>query len=181
MSGDTANPRVWINADAYRAPLGTTAPTDTSAAWPAGWDPFGLLSEDGITEQRADTLTDMFAYGGILVRTTRSKHKRTIKVICLEDNPIVFATVNPGSTASTAGGVTTRTVKVPNTNRQAFGLEVRDGDITKRIVIPAGEVMSVGDAKFADAEMTMKELDINVYPDADGVLYYELTDDAQAA
>lgn len=180
MSGDTNNPRVWINADVRVAPLGSTAPTDIATAWDAAWDALGLLSEDGMTEQRSDTLTDMYAYGGILVRTTRSKHKRILKVIALEDNPTVFAIVNPGSTVATVGGVTTRTVKVPGTNRKAFGLEVKDGDITKRLVIPAGEVTAIADSKIHDAEMTMKELDITVYPDSGGVLYIEITDDPQA-
>ncbi len=180
MAGDTANPRVWVNADVYTAPVGTTAPTDVTAAWSAAWKALGLLSEDGMTEGRDEDTTDHFAWGGILVRTTRSKHKRTIKVTALEDNVTVFGLVNPGSTWVTASGVTTRTVKVPTPNIRAFGIERGDGTVKARRAIPRGEVIEVGDIESTDADMTMVELTINVYPDSSGVLWYDITNDAQA-
>lgn len=180
MAGDIANPRIWLNADVYVAPTGTTGPTDTTTALNVAFEPLGLLGEDGMTESRDEDVTDHYAYGGILVRTTRSKHKRTVKVTALEDNPIVFDLKNPGSGTATAGGVTTRTVKVPTTNPKAFVLQLVDGDITKRRYIPTGEVVEVGDEAISDDEMAMVELTINVYPDASGVLYYEITDDPQA-
>lgn len=180
MAGDTGNPRIWEGADAYAAPLGTTAPTDVSTAWAVGWLPLGLLSEDGASESRDQDMTDHYAWGGILVRTTRSKHKRTITITALEDNLTVFGLVNPGSTAVTATGTTTRTVKVPTSDPRAFGLELRDGDVKKRRVIPRGEVVEVGEVSLSDSEMTAFELTINVYPDSSGVLYMDITDDPQA-
>src|SRR5689334_13641230 len=104
MAGDTDNPRVWVNADVYVGDVGSTAPTDIDTAIDADFTALGLLSEDGMTESREDDKTDHYAWGGILVRTTRSKHKRTIKVIALEDNPVVFDLVNPGSEAESVGG-----------------------------------------------------------------------------
>lgn len=180
MAGDIANPRVWTNADVYTAPLGTTAPVDVAADWAAGWDAVGLLSEDGITMSREEDSTDLYAYGGILVRTVRSRHKRTITVTALEDNLTVFGLVNPGSEATTTGGVTTREIRVPRPDPRAFGLEMRDGPYTKRRLIPKGEVVAVGDVVTSDTAIEMYELTINIYPDADGVLYVELTDDPQA-
>lgn len=186
MAGDVANPRIWVNADVYVAPVGTTAPTDVTTAWAAAWDALGLLSEDGMTETREEESTDHYAWGGILVRTTRSKHKRTFTVTALEDNPTVWGLVNPGSTATTSAGptppagVTTRQVYVPGPDPRAFGLELVDGDITKRRVIPRGEVVAVGDVTISDNEMAMYELTINVYPDGAGVLYIDITDDPQA-
>lgn len=180
MSGDTSNPRVWINADCYTAPFGSTAPTDPTTSLDPAWLPLGLLSEDGATESRSDTLTDLYAWGAILVRTTRQKHKHTLKVIALEDNPVVFGLVNPGSDATTDTGVTTRNVHVPGSNRAAFLLELHDGDINKRLVIPQGEILEIGDTVMSDGDMTTRELTITIYPDADGVLYIELTDDPQA-
>lgn len=179
MAGDVSNPRIWVNADVYVAPVGTTAPTDLTTAWAAGWEPLGLLSEDGLTESREEESTDHYAWGGILVRTTRSKHKRTFTVTALEDNAAVFGVVNPGSTAVTATGVTTRTVKVPTPDVRAFGFEFLDGDIVKRRIIPRGEVVAVGDVTFLDNELAAYELTINVYP-VNGVLYTDLTDDPQA-
>ena len=180
MAGDISNPRIWEGADAYVAPYGASQPADVITAWPVGWQPLGLLSEDGASEARDQDVTDHYAWGGTLVRTTKSKHKRSIKITCLEDNPVVFDIVNPGSAASTdETGLTTRTVKTPTADPRAFGLELRDGDITRRRIIPKGEVITVGEVKFADAEMTGYELTINIYPVND-VLYIDLTDDPQA-
>lgn len=181
MAGDTDNPRIWEGADVYVAEAGSTGPEDVTNPWPDGWDALGLLSEDGLTESRDQDTTDHYAYGGILVRTTRSKHKRTFKVTCLEDNAVVFGLVNPGSTADTSDGLTTRAIKVPTTDPRAFGFEFRDGEITKRIVVSKGEVTEVGEVTYSDSEMAVYELTVNIYPDADGVLYYELTNDPAAA
>jgi hypothetical protein len=182
MAGDIDNPRIWVNADVYVGDVGSTGPTDTTTALDAAFDALGLLSDDGMTESREQESTDHYAHGGILVRTTRSKHKRTIVVTALEDNPVVFDLVNPGSDAATTTGTTTRTVKVPSDpNPKAFVLELVDGDVTKRRHIPRGEVVEVGDIAISDNEMTMYELTINIYPASDGTLYFDITDDEQAA
>lgn len=189
MAGDTANPRIWTNADVYTAEPESTIPANTTAAWAAAWDDLGLLGEDGMTESRDQDVADHYAWGGVLVRTTRSKHKRTFTVVALEDNPVVFALVNPGSLVETAGGVTTRTIIVPEPDPRMFGFELRDGDITKRLVVPRGEIVEVGDVTYSDDELVQRELTINVYPTVDevlfgttdSVLYVEITDDPQAA
>lgn len=180
MAGNTANPRVWLGADVYYAPVGTTAPTDTTTAFSGTWVALGLLSEDGMTESNSATVNEYYSWGGTLVRTTRSKFQRQFKVAVLEDNLAVFALVNPGSTRASAGGVVTRTVKTPTANAQAFAFEMKDGAITKRIIVPRGEVSEIGDTTFSDSAIASKELTINAYPSAAGVIYLEYTDDAAA-
>jgi hypothetical protein len=181
MAGDTDNPRIWLGADVYVGAVGSTAPTDTTTALDAAFKALGLLSEDGMTEKRDQSSDDYYAWGGVLVRTVRSKFKRTFVVTALEDNATVFALVNPGSTAATATGTTTRTVKNPTVNPQAFVFEMRDGDVTRRIVVPKGEVTEVGDVKYSDSDITGFELTITVYPASDGTLYKDITDDPAAA
>ncbi|MFF5285185.1 hypothetical protein [Streptomyces sp. NPDC013171] len=180
MAGDTDNPRLWQGADFYAAPIGTTAPTDVATALAAAWLPVGLLSEDGASESRDQDSSDFYAWGGVLVRTSKSKHKRQIVVTCLEENLVVFGLVNPGSSASTTTGVTTRTIKVPKADPRAFVLELHDGDVKKRRVIPKGEVESVGEVTLSDSALTAYELTITIYPAADGTLYLDITDDPQA-
>lgn len=181
MSGDTDNPRIWLNGEVYVAPVGSTAPTNVVTALAAAWDALGLLSEDGLTESIAEDSTDHYAWGGILVRTTRSKHKRTFVVTALEETATVMELWNPGSImAGPTGGVTTTSVYVPSPDPRAFVFEAVDGTITKRIYIPRGEVTARGDVKYVENEMAMRELTITVYPDSTGLLYQEITDDPQA-
>lgn len=184
MAGDIANPRIWFNADCYVAPVGSGEPTNVTTAWTAAdpdWTALGLLGEDaGLVEAREIESTDHWAWGSILVRTTRSKQKRTLKVVALENTPAVWNLVNPGSVDVTNLGITTRTVYVPTTNPMAFGFEFVDGLTIMRRVIPTAEVTEVGDITFSDSEMAAYELTISVYPDGDGILYKDITNDAQA-
>lgn len=178
MAGDTNNPRIWNDADVSVAPVGTPGPTDIATALDAAFDSLGLLSEDGMTSTREREETDHYAYGGILVRTTRTKHKEQFTVTCLESTPAVFDLVNPGSSAVEAAGVTTRTVQVPNTpNPKSVVLELLDGGITRRRHIPSCEVTDIGEVQLTDNEMEAYELTFTIYPDANGVTYYDISDD----
>jgi hypothetical protein len=192
VAGDVANPRIWTEADVWVADTGTIptiAPgadvTDLVDLFAADlsldWDAAGLLSEDGMVESRDETTTDHFAWGGILVRTTRSKYKRTFKVTMLEENALTYGLVNPRSDTVTVGDVTVRTVVVPNPDPRSFILETRDGDNTRRRYIPRGEVVEVGDVKYGPEDMQGFELTINVYPDGNAQLFYDITNDPQAA
>lgn len=182
MPGDNANPRIWINADAYAGPVGTAGPADTTSPLNVAFKALGLTSEDGMTETRDEEQTDHYSHGGNLVRTTRGKHKRTMTIIALEENPVVFDLVNPGSSSVDDGTTSIRSIKVPNQpNPKAFVLELRDGAVTKRRHIPKAEVTEVGEVALSDSEMTAYELTITIYPDpSTQVLYYDISNDPQA-
>lgn len=182
MAGEIENARIWIDGDVYVGPTDAPAPTDVDTPLDADFEALGLLSEDGTTESRTEDRTDHWAWGGggTLVRTTRSKHKRTIKVIALEDNAVVFGLTDPGSDVDTAGGVTTRTVRPPEPDPRSFVYETTDGDVVRRRYIPRGEVSEVADVVDSDSAISQKELTITVYP-VDGVLYQDITNDPQAA
>ncbi|WP_181009014.1 hypothetical protein [Streptomyces sp. SM12] len=180
-TGNPNNPRIWEGADLFTAPVGTEPAialaepiTDTPA-----WVPVGLLSEDGASESRDEDRTDHYSWGGRLVRTTRSKHKRQITVTCLEDNLVVFGLTNPGSSVSTANGVNTRTVRVPRSNPVSFLLELRDGAITRRRHIMRGEVEEVGEVSLSDSSMSAFALTITIYPVEGDVLYRDYDNDPQ--
>ncbi len=181
MAGDVANPRLWEGADLWTAPVGTALPTDLATPMGSTWSAVGLLSEDGASESRDEDTSDFYAWGGKLIRTQRSKHKRQIKVTALEDNLTVFGLVNPGSTVSTTAGVNTRTVKIPKSEKRAFVLELRDGDITKRRSIPTGEVTEVGEVTLSESDLQAFELTITIYPDVNDVLYVDIDNDPQGA
>lgn len=181
MAGDIENPRVWLEGDAYVGDIGATLPTNVSSDWDADWDALGILGDDGLTEARDEESNDLYGWG-IFVRTVRSKHKRTFTINVLEDTPIVFDLVNPGSTAETAGEITTREVIAPQPNPKAFGFERRDGDIISRIIVDRGEVTEVGDITSNEEGLEMRELTITAYPDADtGLIYTEVTNNPAAA
>lgn len=183
MSGDVANPRLWEGADLYTGPIGTALPAALATAMSTvpAWKAVGLLSEDGASESRDEDVSEFYSWGGRLVRTRRSKHKRQIKVTCLEDNLVVFGLTNPNSTVATATGVNTRTVKIPKSEKVAFVLELVDGAITRRRHIPTGEVVEVGAVTLSDSDLQAFELTITIYPDSADILYLDYDNDPQGA
>ncbi|MCW7984089.1 hypothetical protein XF35_01780 [Streptomyces platensis subsp. clarensis] len=182
MAGDIANPRLWTGADLWTAAIASTLPEfDAAMTTVPAWKAVGLLSEDGASESRDEDTNDFYAWGGRLIRTTRSKHKRSIKVTCLEDNLVVFGLTSPGSTVATAEGVNTRTVKVPKSEKRAFVLEMVDGTIKRRRHIPTGEVTEVGEVTLGESDLQAFELTITIYPAADDTLYLDYDNDPQGA
>ncbi len=181
MAGTPENARIWSGADVYAGPVGTTAPTDLVTALNVAFDPLGLLGTEGLSESREMDSDDKYAWGGVLVRTRRSKHKRTFTIVALEDNPIVFGLVNPGSEiGAPAAGIVTKTIKTPIVDERAFVFEMTDGvTVTRRRVVPRGEITNVGDVTYNEDDLASVELTITVYPASDGTLYLDI-DDAEA-
>jgi hypothetical protein len=180
MAGTTANATQWGEADVFVADLGSTGPSDTWTAWGVDWDAVGLLSgEDGFAEAQEEDSEDFYAWGSILVGKTKSKHKRTIKFVTMEDpidNPTIHRLVNPGSvTVTTDGdGVRTSVVKVPGRDAFAIGFETRDGTETKRRIVAKAEVQEIGEIVDSEEGYTLREITVVIYPATDGTLYTDL-------
>lgn len=176
MAGDPTKAALWQNADVYIGVAGLEGPDDVSTGWAVGWAAAGLLDGDeGFTESREDESNEFYAWGGILVKKTKSKHKRTIKFIALEDNAVVYKLVNPGSERATVSGVTTSVVKVPSNTDFSIGFETRDGDKVKRRSVLRATVEEIGEIKESEGALTAYEITVVIYPEADGTLYTEVS------
>jgi hypothetical protein len=176
MAGNTANAALWQGADVFvNDTVGTAGPAAIATPWPATWKAAGLLDGDeGFSMERDEDSNDYYAWGGILVKRTKSKHKRTIKFVALEDNDVTFALINPGSTRTTATGLTSSVIKVPRGREFAIGFEMRDGNKIKRRWVKRAEVDDVGEVKEAESELTVFEITVVIYPESDGTLYNEV-------
>lgn len=182
MSGDAKNTALWAGADIFIAPVGATMPSDTTTAWSAEWKPVGLLDgEEGLTQTRDEDTSEHYAWGGILYKRTKSKHKRSFRFVALEDNDTVFQLVNPGSTRTTTGGTRTSTIKVPGTYQFAVGMELREGGKVKRRAVKVAEVSDVADIKDSETDPTVYDITVLVFPESDGTLFHEVEDAPDAA
>lgn len=178
MALDSANARVAITGGVRSAPVGTTAPTNPTDAYAAGWLEYGYISEDGVTETFTSESTDIRAWqNGALVRTINSKTDAMFKFVVIETNKVIKADYFPGSTISSLAGVTTTVVKAVQPNPRAFSLDILDGSIHIRKIIPRGEITERGDIVYKNDEVIAYEVTIKVYPASDGTLYVEYTDD----
>lgn len=173
MSGNPDNASIWGDADVFVA-------TDLEAELPASidldfgldWDIVGLLDGDaGFEESRSQDSSDFFAWGGLLVRTSRRNFKLQRKFVCLEENAVTLGLVWPDS------GQGER--RVPKVKRVKLGFETLDGDKRKRVITRRyAEVAEVGTIKDSESELTKLEITVDIYPDADGVLFDVQPDDA---
>ncbi|MFJ1581784.1 Ig-like domain-containing protein [Streptomyces sp. NPDC088197] len=170
--GDPTKTNLWTNADVYVSPLGTANPATVTAPWPVGWGQTGLLAgDDGMPESRDEDVSDMYAWGGILVRTSRKNFKLTKKFSALEDNVTTRALIWPGSTETQ--------IVVPRPSPVKIGFETRDpstGKIERLITRNYGLITLDGDRDINETDLTKAVLAAVIYPDANGVLF-----DRQAA
>src|SRR5690554_1355186 len=101
MGGDPSKAAVWAFADVYVGSLEAENPASIDTEFGSDWDLVGLLDGDaGFVYARQEEETDHYAWGGVLVRTSRRNFKQTVAFTALEDNPTTRALIWPGSSAS---------------------------------------------------------------------------------
>lgn len=92
MAANDDNIRAGLAGYAYIAPLGTTAPTSTSAAWGAGWVDLGGISDDGLSESLSQDFDKYYRWGSsAVVRTVGKTRESGFKVQCLETTPYTLS------------------------------------------------------------------------------------------
>jgi uncharacterized protein YjdB len=109
-------------------------------------------------------MTEFWAWGGILIRTTRRNFSMTKKFVALEDNAITAGLVYPGSTPTK--------IKVPKRHLFKIAFQTWDGEKSKRVISTRyAEVTEVGTIKESENELTKYELTVRIYATADGDLF----------
>lgn len=165
MAGDVSNAALWGDADVYIGELDAVNPADEDTPFSSDWDLTGLLDGDaGIVETRNEDSADHYAWGGILVRTSRSKFKLQRKFVCLETNAVTMGLVYPGS----SGGV----IKVPGRRRFKIAFETREGDTVRRVISALyAEVAEVADITESETALKKYEITVTIYPNAQKELF----------
>ncbi|GAA1406272.1 hypothetical protein GCM10009639_53950 [Kitasatospora putterlickiae] len=168
MPGDPLNTRLWTDADFWVADsLDTPNPADANTPFGAGWTLIGLLSgDDGMPESRDEDVSDYYAWGGGIVRTSRKNFKLTKKVTVLEDNPSTRALAWPGSTDTQ--------IVVPKPVPRKCAFVTRDGatDLTERLITRNHAIITLdGDQDNNETDLRQSTFAAVIYPDANKVLF----------
>lgn len=70
----------------YRAPAGTTLPTDATTALAAAYVNVGFIGPDGVTETPSQTVKKHTAWGGKVIETSSEEYAMQLKVKFVEVN-----------------------------------------------------------------------------------------------
>jgi hypothetical protein len=166
MSGDPTKANLWTDADVYVSwNLNATLPANAETPFGSDWKLVGLLDGDeGFPETRDEDTDDKFAWGGILVRTSRQHFKLTKNFTALEDNDTTRKLVWPGSSATR--------VKVPRPEKVLVAFETREGEKVRRLITSQYAECSLdGDHGENETDLESATIAATIYPSSDGYLF----------
>lgn len=172
MAQDLESIVVGQTGKIYSAPVGTTAPTDTTTAWATGWIDLGTIFEDGLTTSFNEDSSDIKQWGGGTVRKLITSSETTFQFVALESNPEVMERFY--RSAPTAGAVE---IKGAVRDPRAWGIDILDGATHLRYVIPNGEITARGDVVYKADQAAQYDFTVTAYQDANlvaAILYSDL-------
>lgn len=143
---------VWL------APLGTTLPTTLGALDPAFLD-IGYLSEDGMSLERQADVTEFRAHQGAkVVRKKVTSSGKTFTFRPLQDNEDVDALSGDVVSSTTTDEVTTTVLSDSSeVTSWACVVDLFDGGVHSRRVIPRLDVSVSGSEEFSNSALTQRE------------------------
>lgn len=161
----------------YRAPAGTTAPTDASTELAAAFKELGFVSDDGVSNSNSGDSTDVYAWGGTPVLTTQAEKTDEWKLTLIESlNAEVLKTVYGDSnvTVDTTGKKITVKAGAAQLASSVYVIDMLlKGGALKRVVIPVGSLSDVGEIVYKDDDPIGYEITIKGADDGTGYTHYE--------
>lgn len=161
----------------YRAPLGTTLPTDASSTLSGAFADMGYVTEDGVTNTNSPDTEKIKAWGGQIVLVVSNEKSDSFKLTFLESlNPNVLETVYGSANVTVDAGAGTISVLANANEIEEFVYVIEmwmKGGALKRIVIPDGSLSDLGDIVYKDNEAVGYEVTLEALPDSSGNNHYE--------
>lgn len=188
MSGITVSqiiaPSPNITGGAWRAPLGSTLPTDTTTALASPLVSLGYVGDQGVTRQENRPNTKKFAWGGSLVASLQQSYSATFTFQLLQPlDPDVLMAVHSDSNVSVTAptstvGTLTNTTLNPLLNKNAVWVFEGFYQLTTvRQALPIARVTEVRAYKWTHLDLAVYDVTLESFPDTSGNFVYQLTDD----
>lgn len=160
----------------FRAPVGSTLPTDATTALDAAFKALGYISQDGVTNGNAISSEDYYAWGGNHVLNMATSRADTFQFTPIESlNPEVlklyYGDANVSGTL-TSGIVVNANAKDLGEHAYVIDMLARDGAV-KRLVIPSAKVTTAGDVVYRDNQPVGYQVTLAAMPDSSGNTHYE--------
>lgn len=165
-----------VTGGIYRAPLGTTLPTDATTALDADFESLGYIAEGGVTKSTDMTSTTYRAWGGDPVLSFTDEKTDTFAFGLIEVlNKITYEITHGAAnvTGTMSAGLTVRgNSSELDENVYVIELALRGG-AKKRIVLPDAKVTEIGDVVYQDSEAVVYPVTLTALAGSDGDTYKE--------
>lgn len=166
MTTNSSNVRVGVSGEVLMGATTAAAPSGTGGTT-TGFTGLGLVSEDGVTETRDRSSDDLKAWqNAATVRTVITDSKLTYQFTLMETKKETVELYYGSTVTQAASDGSLVIVPASTGGRRSFIIDVVDGAELLRTYIPQGEVIEVGDRKYAAGELIGYEVTVNAYPDA---------------
>lgn len=166
-----------IGGAVFRAPAGTTLPTSASASLNGAFVELGYVSEDGVKNNNSANTSTVYDWGGtpVLNEVEEKPDEWTLKLIEATDTNVLGTVYGDGNVTVNAGaGEIAVQATGDQPEAQAWVIDMRlKGGALKRVVIPVGELASVGEITYDRKSPVGYELTIKAMDDGTGHTHYE--------
>ena len=169
----TGKPKV--GGAVYRAPKGTTPPTNATSELSSAFVCLGYISDDGLKNNENRSTTEIKAWGGDTVYVAQTDKSDNFTMTFLETlNPEVLKTVHGSGnvTGSLAEGLAVA-VNSDMLDEYVWAVDMIMNGALKRVVIPAGRVTNVSEVTYDDDSAVGYAATVSALPDASGNTHYE--------
>lgn len=160
----------------FVAPSGTAVPVNAIETLAASFKCVGYISEDGVTNSIKTETEPIKAWGGDSVLNTQTSHEETFVFKMIEANEVsleqAYGKGNVSKDASSGNLTITHNSKEKAVYVYVIETILSDNKI-KRVVIPSGKVIELGDVVYKDDEAIGYEVTVSAAPDSNGNTAYE--------
>lgn len=166
-----------VGGHIFRAPVGTTLPTDATTALDNAFIDMGYASEDGLTNSNSPESTVINAWGGTPVLTIQESKEDTFQLVFIsaenvEVQKMVYGVENVTGTSVSTGLTVQANAK--ELEEYAYVIEtIARGNIAHRIVIPSAKPTEIGEIVYSDTDALGYDVTLGCTADEAGNTHYE--------
>lgn len=169
----TGKPKV--GGAVFRAPKGTTPPTNATSALSSAFICLGYISDDGLKNNESRTTQEIKAWGGDTVYVAQTDKSDTFTMTFIEAlNPEVLKTIH--GSGNVTGSLTEGLAVAVNSDmldEYVWAIDMIMNGVLKRVVIPAGTVTNVSEVTYDDSSAVGYATTLSALPDGEGNTHYE--------
>jgi hypothetical protein len=173
-----------IGGGVWRAPLGTTLPTDSTTALNMAFISLGYIDDDGVTINIDRPSTDHYAWGGNLIASLQQHYAPTwtFKLYQVLDPDVLKAVHSDANVTVTAPTSSVGTLTTVNMNatlnvNSAWAFDAFYQSNNVRLALPNARVVQIGNYQLTHKNLAVYPITLKPFPDANGNFAYQYTND----